>query len=307
MSHKLALQMMLCIIIIVSVLDQLFAQDREGEVIIISQRVGEMIDRGERNYYQLFPDIEGFQSAIFTHLPNNTYELKITYHRDNAVRMRFLKLSESEIKEIRKSIDHFEEIQIGIYESKVYKLTPQVEPAVIYDTPSSLNPLKIFWEVLLGSAGSMGIGLLGLDHGFDNSGGNWRTAGLGFLIGSTIGSSLGVYLIGCWGDETGDLLDTYLGSVVGTALSVGFIFVSSSAEVDIDIKDYYLYIVPAQTVGAVIAFNKTRRLELVRPGNALLYYNDNNWSFSYPRIYIKQNPLRKGDWIQTINLVTLEF
>jgi hypothetical protein len=57
---------------------QLYAQDEEGKIVITSEHVGEIIDLEERNTYNLFPDIEGFKSAVFLILPDGSYVLKIT-------------------------------------------------------------------------------------------------------------------------------------------------------------------------------------------------------------------------------------
>lgn len=57
---------------------QLYAQDEEGEIVIICEHVGEIIDLKERNTYNLFPDIEGFKSAVFLMLHDGSYVLKIT-------------------------------------------------------------------------------------------------------------------------------------------------------------------------------------------------------------------------------------
>jgi len=58
---------------------RLCAQNDQGKVIIISDQVGEVIDLEERNKYNLFPGIRGFQSAVFLILPNGSYFCKITY------------------------------------------------------------------------------------------------------------------------------------------------------------------------------------------------------------------------------------
>jgi hypothetical protein len=57
---------------------QLYAQDDEGKIVIIGEHIGEIIDLEERNTYNLFPDIEGFKSAVFLKLHDGSYVLKIT-------------------------------------------------------------------------------------------------------------------------------------------------------------------------------------------------------------------------------------
>ena len=49
----------------------------EGKV-ILSDKVGEEIDREERNKYSLFPNIKGFQSAVLLQSSDGNYAFEIT-------------------------------------------------------------------------------------------------------------------------------------------------------------------------------------------------------------------------------------
>jgi len=86
---------------------QLYAQEKEGEVIIISERVGEEIDKEEREKFGLFPDIIGFQSAVLLKLPDNTYFFEITHldEQTGELKIERIKASEESIYNIRYQID----------------------------------------------------------------------------------------------------------------------------------------------------------------------------------------------------------
>lgn len=97
---------------------QVVDQEDEGEVIIISRRVGEMIDLEERNRFGLFSGVEGFRSARFFRLPDGGCILKITHLDETTGReqVKWVPRTESEKKQIGEYVDHFEEIQAGEYE-----------------------------------------------------------------------------------------------------------------------------------------------------------------------------------------------
>ena len=49
-----------------------------ARVVIVSARVGEVIDRGERDAYKLFGSISDFHSAVFYMLPDSAYAGRVT-------------------------------------------------------------------------------------------------------------------------------------------------------------------------------------------------------------------------------------
>ncbi len=68
---------LLIISIVLFLFGQLLAQEEEGEIIIISERVGKEIDQEENDKFKLFQGINGFQSAVYLKLPDGRYILKI--------------------------------------------------------------------------------------------------------------------------------------------------------------------------------------------------------------------------------------
>ena len=97
---------------------------------------------------------------------------------------------------------------------------------------------------------------------YDPSGGSFLNfSGLcgaitGYAIGSTLGSALGVYLIGSSGNETGSFGSTFLGSVLGTGL--GIVIVAKSDGLSMT---HFIMGSMIQSVGASIGFNLSRRVE----------------------------------------------
>lgn len=303
MFRKLFIQPTLYFIIVLSPFNLLLAQDKQNEVGIISQRVGDVIDLREKNYYQLFPDIMGFQSAIFLQLPDSTFIAKIFCLDDETEKVHFKRLSESEKISLRESIDQCEEIQIGIYKPTAVEAKQDGQLIKVYEKPGQLNHWKVSGEVLAGFAGSSLAGLLSKDFLYKKTNNDHDEINWGFVIGSTLGNTLGVYLIGNLGDETGDIFSTFIGSLVGTIAGMGLI-----VTIDRDRENIYsVVLILAQSAGAIIAFNKTRTRVVYKPDTALLNYNEGNWNLCCPRIQIKPNPLRGGDWIQTVNLVSVDF
>jgi len=56
-----------------------FIRAQQGEVIMLSRKVGMTIDAEEKEILGFFPDIEGFQSAQFFKIDDNKYAAKIVY------------------------------------------------------------------------------------------------------------------------------------------------------------------------------------------------------------------------------------
>jgi hypothetical protein len=91
----------------------LAAQQKEGEIIIISERVCKEIDQQERENFKLFQGINGFQYAVFIKFPDNRFILKIIYKNDQTGKLKIDHIEQSieSINNIRYCIDYFGEIQ----------------------------------------------------------------------------------------------------------------------------------------------------------------------------------------------------
>ncbi|MBN1350705.1 hypothetical protein JXJ21_14910 [candidate division KSB1 bacterium] len=139
-KYFLSIASLICLFILSH--QQLHAQEEEGEIIIISERVGEEIDRDERARFNLFQEIDGFQSAVYIKLPDNRYFLKITYldEKTGKQKISHLQQSETSIKNRRKYLDHFEENQASTIDAE---LTPSWQAPDNIKVTKSGPPQKV--------------------------------------------------------------------------------------------------------------------------------------------------------------------
>lgn len=70
----------------------------EGKVIVISPKVGEVIDLEERNRHKLFQTFSEFKSAMFLQLPDSTFAVKIVYLENGVQKSQLWKLSVQELQ-----------------------------------------------------------------------------------------------------------------------------------------------------------------------------------------------------------------
>jgi len=83
-----------------------YAQTEE-KVIVISDRVGEVIDKEERESFGLFEAYKGFKSAVFLELPDSNYVAEITYEENGEEKKSRWAQSEQSIKSLRDYIDNY--------------------------------------------------------------------------------------------------------------------------------------------------------------------------------------------------------
>ena len=109
MSKKLFKTLLLLSVILMFVFLERSHSQEEGKVIIISPKVGEVIDRQERDTYHLFKTFIDFHSAIFYVMPDTTYEIHITYLEKGAQKTQIWRISKQEfIKNYKNTIDYFD-------------------------------------------------------------------------------------------------------------------------------------------------------------------------------------------------------
>lgn len=87
----------------------LLSQDTTGTVIILSEKVGPIIDLDERNFYKLFMGIQHFESAILLQGPDSTYRFKIITKKNDelSIKIRWRSSTEKEIARIRRHIETY--------------------------------------------------------------------------------------------------------------------------------------------------------------------------------------------------------
>ena len=159
-----------------------------------------------------------------------------------------------------------------------------------------------------GGTGSLVLGFIGgaitsrPDEVFSGLGG----MAIGGMLGILFGSSVGVQLVGSYGDETGAYWATLLGSTGGMAASLIYI----ALRVREDSAEWFdwamIYALPA--AGAVLGFNLTRRYDTPpASGSALLNFEDGQIIFTVPDFCLHPNPFIPGDYLQTVQLLNVRF
>jgi len=93
------------------------SQEQKGDIIILSDKVGETIDPEERAEYKLFPGKGEFVEAVVLRFNDGSYGAKITYYENEKLETRIQKFPDglTEVKKLKDYIEHFEEIQEGTY------------------------------------------------------------------------------------------------------------------------------------------------------------------------------------------------
>jgi len=124
--------------------DQLYAQEEEGKIITISERVGDEIDKEEREKFELFPNIKGFQSADLLKLSDNRYVFRITYldEQTGELKIEFKQVSQESINNIRYQIDikPWEILKkIEARRPQDFKKDVYEEPAMVEEKPRDLK------------------------------------------------------------------------------------------------------------------------------------------------------------------------
>jgi hypothetical protein len=81
-----------------------------AEVVVISEKVGEVIDREERDHYDLFRAMQGFQCAVVLLLPDGSYALEVNEAMDDTTRVRRVRIQPWYPSRLGEYIDRFEEL-----------------------------------------------------------------------------------------------------------------------------------------------------------------------------------------------------
>ena len=79
MIRKSVVMIFILITNVISIFIDVYSQEDDVGVVILSEQVGDTIDLEESKKYNLVFHIEGFQYAVFLKFPDGHYEVKITY------------------------------------------------------------------------------------------------------------------------------------------------------------------------------------------------------------------------------------
>lgn len=189
---------------------QLRAQEAEGETIIISDRVGEVIDVEEREKFKLFEGVAGFQSAVYFKTTDNRYFLKITCRdiETGDLTVKQIQQAEASIKIRGYYIDNFETLQAEkdneknkAQETKQKNNSEvlinnqgneinQFEKPVLQPDYHFTNPKTSFYLELLGKY----LYSLNIDFRFNKS--NAMSLGISEMTGATMPSMMYYHFMG---------------------------------------------------------------------------------------------------------------
>jgi len=164
-----------------------------------------------------------------------------------------------------------------------------------YAEPDPVQSGKIVGEVFAGGGAALLLGVLGARLGYamtyNVNRDQWvNTSGVpgavvGYAVTSNLGCALGVYLIGNSGDEKGSFSAALGGSITGSLVGGVLVFLLSKANHNEGSPAPYFFIAAAaQTTGAVIGFNHSRKKKAEAPSGALLNLNDGRLSMAFPQV-----------------------
>jgi hypothetical protein len=92
---------------------QSVSQEPTGTVVILSDKVGPVIDLEERKLYRMFMGIQNYESAVLLQSPDGSYTFKAVSRQanDTSVKVHWFPATEEEIKRIRLFIETYDRIQ----------------------------------------------------------------------------------------------------------------------------------------------------------------------------------------------------
>ncbi|MBM3237044.1 hypothetical protein FJZ31_12200 [Candidatus Poribacteria bacterium] len=154
---------------------------------------------------------------------------------------------------------------------------------------------KFFWGALAGFLGA---------HGGDEIGGRVGIGTFwGFMGGTFIGSSSGVYLYGRLSGETGSYWATLIGSALGTS---GVVLAATSFSGGLSVVAFIAHLVlPA--AGATIGFNMTKGKEQKDSAAISLEGGDISFAFTSLQMQVRQIPNHRPETEYALRLVDVKF
>jgi len=164
----------------------------------------------------------------------------------------------------------------------------QIEP--IKDK-SRVSGGKLFGEIFMGMLGNIGGGYLGVligsqvaktDNGewFEDIGG----VVLGYCGGSSIGSALGVYVVGNSADAKGSFGSALLGSLLGEGAAVLVSIITKDGTAAL------ISFIALPPIGAALLFNSSLKSKSLPVSHALLNFNQGDFKIGIPYVHIQPLP-----------------
>jgi hypothetical protein len=275
---------------------QAVSQDTTGTIVILCDKIGPTIDLDERSIYKMFQSVQHFESAVLLQRPDSSYIFKVIEKIGDQLPsiIRWFPVTAQQVERIRNHIEPHSEMIVET-------------PLRSRSSSSKVPVIKILGEFFVGGiggiAGSFVLALIGAatigPHNGEDPGLYGAIAGT--IVGSTFGSSMGVYLIGNRRDERGSYWATLLGSTVGTV-----IFLALSQDPDDANFWIALYALPA--LGGTIGFNESRRHKMhPATSRAIINFKHGEIRAAFPEIYFTSDAFAGRNSIKNIDLVRVHF
>jgi hypothetical protein len=169
-----------------------------------------------------------------------------------------------------------------------YQSIAQDEPVDLINSRPQVSTLTILGEVFLGAVGNVVGGYTGGYAGLKISSGDdgdWFEglggALIGYSVGSTCGSALGVYLIGNSRNIRGSFGSALLGSLIGEVAASGLALLAKNGTVAL------ISFIALPPIGAAVLFNRSLRYKTPPVSHALLNVKSGSCRLGFPKIQIK--------------------
>jgi len=142
MTQKLIIRLGITLFSAIMVLlNPLWSREPKRQLYVLSELVGDTIDLEERTTYEMFPSIEGFQSAVLYQLSDSQFVFNIVY-LDSVSK-------EVQNKSIHLSIDDLQKIRAGLGDYLGYIEPADASVAKIGDISETMVKAKRFDELTL--------------------------------------------------------------------------------------------------------------------------------------------------------------
>jgi hypothetical protein len=189
----------------------------------------------------------------------------------------------------------------AIDSSSTLSLQERAEKNLAYMKPGPADPGKVGCELLVGGMGAIVGGALCGRAGFslasDRGSGCFGCCDVsgfigglvGYLVGSNVGCATGVCLVGNSGDEKGSYWASLGGSLLGTLLG-GLVGIGIAADSKNGSEVLPLFVITAaQSGGATMCFNASRKKKVEVPSGAMLNLKDGNLALALPQVNVSQD------------------
>ena len=285
MFQKLLFPGLLFISIVVLFSEQVCTQTEEGEIIVISERVGEVIDLEERNRFNLFSGVKDFRSAILFKRLDGSYAFKMTFVADTTGE---------------------EKIQGRKVQTKAEE--PPIEESL---RPKSMGSRNIT-EFGVGVVGAVLFGVLGAvigDEFKNRDHDDPPEALIGFAVGSTLGSTAGVWLAGKMCRDNGLLVGAFSGAFVPPCIGLLVATLKEGNDSSWDVWSHAFFGSMFSPLGSTIGYNISRRPSSSETGSLFRIEKDKTLRAGIPSLSFRPILLPEGEviWEYQITLVTVQF